>query len=635
MLNSMPKAVRWCTGLIAAVCALGLATPAVAQVDCNNADLQDLIDYIAGLEGEGCGLDIADAAGDISVNDPNFDPCDPAFTPGVSTYFVNGFDQIRTLIALDDGDLYLGMRVVGEIGDADGNGDPDNNNCTDSVNINDEAGIGVSESYTWFLDTNCDGVTDISVTVNNNAVQVSGASPSGTSFEFSGSDLKVCLFDVNIGPFFEARSFAGHLFDGLGEDLSAVARCDEPLLAIDVEKTVGDVCPGDDTTVNVTVTNTGNAELDPVEIEDTLPAGFTYVGGSSSIGEPGIAGQVLSWSEGPLAPGEVLAFSFQITAPSDCANPLNLIEVSGAFSNPCVGDGQTQFAVDADEYQFECTPCGEACPRTIGFWRQQCAQKLNGSTKVCLEGMYSLWRCVIDETGVTSWLENDGSSTSTAAYQALSDADLFAALCSQLDGPRPMTLHNMAEIQYLGLMLNVCSGALPLGTVVDNGFDGTVAEAIEEIEDAINSGAEDLGYWKDVADDINNRIGILAADCDLDLFRNIEPCGEDAGQLLNPAVSPNELRVRAYPNPVMNRGGITVQYDIPSQLGEGKVEISIFDVSGRKVRTLDNTTRTPGSYSVSWDLRDASGREVPAGIYFYRLQTPAEQKTQRLIVVQR
>ena len=354
---SVPRQAWWCTTLIAALCVVGLSTPAAAQVDCNSADLQDLIDYVAQIGPGGCGLDIADAAQDITVNDPNFDPCDPGFTPGVSTYFENGFDQVRTLVAFADGNLYLGIRVAGTIGDADGNGDPDNNLCTDSVNIADEPGIGLSESYSWYIDNDCDGITEIVITVGNNAVQVSGLSPSATSFEYSGSDLKVCLTNVDLDPFFRARSFVGHLFDGLGEDLSALVACPPPTINIDVEKTVGDVCAGQNTTVNVTITNTGDAALDPVEIEDTLPAGFTYVGGSSSIGEPGVAGQVLSWSEGPLAAGDDITFSFMITAPQECFGiQENVIDVAGTFSHPCVNDGQPILALDTDAYEFECLP---------------------------------------------------------------------------------------------------------------------------------------------------------------------------------------------------------------------------------------------------------------------------------------
>ena len=122
-----------------------------------------------------------------------------------------------------------------------------------------------------------------------------------------------------------------------------------------------------------------------------------------------------------------------------------------------------------------------------------------------------------------------------------------------------MTIRDMTEIQYLGLMLNVCSGALPEGTLLDGpgGFEGTVAEAIANIEAALNSG-EDLDEWKTVADDINNRVGVVAADCEEgdDLFRNIEPCGDvgGAGLLDTQAASGPGDPCGPIPNPVLNGG---------------------------------------------------------------------------------
>lgn len=54
---------------------------------------------------------------------------------------------------------------------------------------------------------------------------------------------------------------------------------------------------------------------------------------------------------------------------------------------------------------------------------------------------------------------------------------------------------------------------------------------------------------------------------------------------------------------------------------EGVAELSIFDVAGRKVRTLVAGARPAGSHRVAWDGRDDAGRRLAAGTYFYRLLT--------------
>ena len=75
-----------------------------------------------------------------------------------------------------------------------------------------------------------------------------------------------------------------------------------------------------------------------------------------------------------------------------------------------------------------------------------------------------------------------------------------------------MTIRDMAELQYLGLMLNVCSGALPLDIQIDSDYADNVQEAIDYIEEALNSG-NNIGAAAGLADDLNNRVGVLAEDC--------------------------------------------------------------------------------------------------------------------------
>jgi hypothetical protein len=55
---------------------------------------------------------------------------------------------------------------------------------------------------------------------------------------------------------------------------------------------------------------------------------------------------------------------------------------------------------------------------------------------------------------------------------------------------------------------------------------------------------------------------------------------------------------------------------------EGPVRLSVFDAKGRLVRVLVDEIRAPRRYAEKWDGRDGSGRKVPAGAYFYRLETP-------------
>lgn len=71
-----------------------------------------------------------------------------------------------------------------------------------------------------------------------------------------------------------------------------------------------------------------------------------------------------------------------------------------------------------------------------------------------------------------------------------------------------------------------------------------------------------------------------------------------------------------YPNP-FNPETVT-EYQLPRS---AEIEINIFNVAGKKVTTLASGFRPAGSYKVTWDGKDESGRAVASGAYFYQLKS--------------
>ncbi len=53
---------------------------------------------------------------------------------------------------------------------------------------------------------------------------------------------------------------------------------------------------------------------------------------------------------------------------------------------------------------------------------------------------------------------------------------------------------------------------------------------------------------------------------------------------------------------------------------DGPVKLSIFDLSGRKLRTLVDADLSAGEHTVTWDGKDAVGNELPSGIYLSRIE---------------
>jgi len=70
-----------------------------------------------------------------------------------------------------------------------------------------------------------------------------------------------------------------------------------------------------------------------------------------------------------------------------------------------------------------------------------------------------------------------------------------------------------------------------------------------------------------------------------------------------------------FPNPF--NSGTTISY----QLGaSGKVSLIVYDVMGRRIRTLVNSVQSPGKYQVRWDGKNDKREDVPSGIYICRLK---------------
>ncbi|MDP6727227.1 MAG: FlgD immunoglobulin-like domain containing protein, partial [Candidatus Marinimicrobia bacterium] len=76
---------------------------------------------------------------------------------------------------------------------------------------------------------------------------------------------------------------------------------------------------------------------------------------------------------------------------------------------------------------------------------------------------------------------------------------------------------------------------------------------------------------------------------------------------------PNKFVIRQnYPNPF--NPVTTLRYDLPEQ---SMVNIIIYDLLGREVRTLVNQTQDAGFRSVIWNATNDYGKPVSAGVYLY------------------
>ena len=68
------------------------------------------------------------------------------------------------------------------------------------------------------------------------------------------------------------------------------------------------------------------------------------------------------------------------------------------------------------------------------------------------------------------------------------------------------------------------------------------------------------------------------------------------------------------PNPFETE--ITIEFELPEP---ASVQLEVFDLLGRRVRTILNARLDAGLHKATWDRRDAGGRRVEAGVYYSRL----------------
>ena len=92
---------------------------------------------------------------------------------------------------------------------------------------------------------------------------------------------------------------------------------------------------------------------------------------------------------------------------------------------------------------------------------------------------------------------------------------------------------------------------------------------------------------------------------------------------------PTSFRIKQnYPNPF--NPSTTIEYQIAKQ---GNVEVSIYDINGRLVKTVQNGTQYSGSYSVVWDSKDENNRTVSSGTYFYQVKSEGVQLVKKMLLV--
>ena len=92
-----------------------------------------------------------------------------------------------------------------------------------------------------------------------------------------------------------------------------------------------------------------------------------------------------------------------------------------------------------------------------------------------------------------------------------------------------------------------------------------------------------------------------------------------------------EYRFKLYqnnPNPFSGKTSIT--YEIPDR---SFVSLKIYNATGQLIKIIEEGEKEAGRYIAVWDGFNEYRNKVPAGIYFYNLETDGNKITKKMILI--
>ena len=221
---------------------------------------------------------------------------------------------------------------------------------------------------------------------------------------------------------------------------------------------------------------------------------------------------------------------------------------------------------------------------------------------------------------------------------------------NQLAGDLPMGLYSLDSLQSLNLSNNLLTGEISeeIGNLLQLGGVTTYAHMSMTQYDALN---------------LSNNLfsGVIPSEiCDLPLDWDNSYMDENQGfsisnnqfcapfpsclesfvgtqdtsnciQMYNQNVDNMPLNYslsQNHPNPF---NPITsLRYDLPE---DGMVNITIYDMMGRIVKTLVNSSQTAGYKSVQWNATNDRNEPVSAGLYLYTIEAGEFRQTKKMVLL--
>jgi phosphatidylserine/phosphatidylglycerophosphate/cardiolipin synthase-like enzyme len=146
--------------------------------------------------------------------------------------------------------------------------------------------------------------------------------------------------------------------------------------------------------------------------------------------------------------------------------------------------------------------------------------------------------------------------------------------------------------------------------------------------------------WSSSAENKNNENVLIIYDADIanlyiQEFAARYHAAGGTGDFIPTSVSANQERLpeqfqlaQNYPNPF--NPGTSIQFQLP---GAAEVNLAIYNISGRLVRTLVAGAMAAGSHTVRWEGDDSAGQPVSSGVYMVRIKSGNKIMTRKMMMI--
>jgi len=295
------------------------------------------------------------------------------------------------------------------------------------------------------------------------------------------------------------------------------------------------------------------------------------------------------------------------------------LDYSADSSSVMIDVAESGASVEAD-FALRCEPVCRH-PRTLCWWQHEVNfhRCHRGPHEVTVNELLGYIDLIL-----THFNENITNPVIIYVPDSNDPADQLKRLDQLLNLNRCGSFTDLAKRELLALLLNVVSGKISQNTVIQSN-GATVSQAITYCNDLILLGDRSSGVKAALIAGIINMglnvpCNLVPADTRMVTYRS-HPTAEGNVAFGLAAAAPNPSR----------GGPVSIGFSLARP---DRVDLRLFDVTGRMVRSLASGSFAAGQHRVTWDGTREDGARVQPGVYFYRLVTEEGTLT-RSVALQR